>query len=79
MVLTMRGEGVGTIEDGSVYIEGQDIVAVGRTHEIARKYKNSDKTIDANGKAVLPGFVDGNIHTSLTLLRGEAQDVPEIE
>ena len=79
IVLTMRGEGVGTIEDGSVYIEGQDIVAVGRTHEIARKYKNADKTIDANGKAVLPGFVDGHIHTSLTLLRGEAQDVPEIE
>ena len=28
---------------------------------------------------MLPGFVDGHIHTGLSLLRGEAQDVPEIE
>jgi 5-methylthioadenosine/S-adenosylhomocysteine deaminase len=75
----MRGEGVGTIEDGSVYIEGQDIVSVGKTQEVTRKYRNAEKVIDANGKAILPGFVDGHIHTSLTLLRGEAQDVPEIE
>lgn len=28
---------------------------------------------------MLPGFVDGHIHTGLCLFRGEAQDVPEIE
>ncbi|MBN2334652.1 amidohydrolase family protein [Candidatus Bathyarchaeota archaeon] len=78
-LLTMQGEGLGTIEDGAVAIEGEDIVAVGKTGDLAKTYGGADKVIDARGKAVLPGFVDGHIHTGLSLLRGEAQDVPEIE
>lgn len=79
ILLTMQGEGVGTIEDGSVYIEGRNIVAAGKTREVEKNYNKAEKEIDAKGKVVLPGFVDGHIHTSLTLMRGEAQDVPEIE
>ena len=75
----MQGEGLGTIEDGAVAIQGEDIVAVGPTDKIAKGYSGAEKVIDARGKAVLPGFVDGHIHTGLSLLRGEAQDVPEIE
>ncbi len=78
-LLTMQGDGLGTIEDGAVAIEGEDIVAVGPTDEVARAHGGAEKVIDARGKAVLPGFVDGHIHTGLSLLRGEAQDVPEIE
>lgn len=78
-VLTMQGEGVGTIEDGAVAIEDSMIEAVGKTHELERRYGGADRVLDARGRAVLPGFVDGHIHTSLSLLRGEAQDVPEIE
>jgi len=77
-LLTMQGGGLGTIEDGAVAIEGQDIVAVGKTHELEKKHR-AERVIDARGMAVLPGFVDGHIHTGLSLLRGEAQDVPEIE
>ncbi len=78
-LLTMKGEGVGTIEDGAVYIEGKNIVSVGKSGEITRKQSNAKEVIDATDKVVLPGFVDGHIHTGLTLMRGEAQDVPEIE
>jgi 5-methylthioadenosine/S-adenosylhomocysteine deaminase len=78
-VLTMRGEGVGMIEDGAVAIEGNEIVAVGKTRELQRTYGGAEMVFDARGKAVLPGFVDAHIHTNLTLLRGEGQDVPEIE
>jgi 5-methylthioadenosine/S-adenosylhomocysteine deaminase len=78
-LLTMKGEGVGTIEDGAVYIEGKNIVSVGKSSYIAKKHSNAKDVIDAKDKVVLPGFVDGHIHTSLTLMRGEAQDVPEIE
>ena len=78
-LLTMQGDGLGTIEDGAVAIQGEDIVAVGPTDEVAKAYGGAEKIIDAHGKAVLPGFVDGHIHTGLSLLRGEAQDVPEIE
>jgi 5-methylthioadenosine/S-adenosylhomocysteine deaminase len=78
-LLTMQGDGLGTIEDGAVAIQDEDIVAVGPTDEVVEAYGGAEKVIDARGKAVLPGFVDGHIHTGLSLLRGEAQDVPEIE
>ena len=78
-VLTMQGAGVGMIEDGAVAVEDGVIVAMGRTAELEREYGGADRVLDARGKAVLPGFVDAHIHTSLSLLRGEAQDVPEIE
>ena len=67
------------MEDGTVAVEGHDIVAVGRTRELEKVYGGAEVVIDARGKAVLPGFVDGHIHTGLSLFRGEAQDVPEIE
>jgi len=78
-VLTMRGEGVGMIEDGAIAVEGREIVAVGKTQELDKKYGGADRVFDAKGKAVLPGFVDAHVHTSMSLLRGEGQDVPEIE
>jgi len=61
-VLTMRGEGVGTIEDGAVAIAGDRIAAVGKTHELERRYGGAERVFDARGKAVLPGFVDAHIH-----------------
>lgn len=78
-VLTMQGEGVGMIEDGAVAIEGGEIVAVGKTREVEKAYGGADRVYEAGGKAVLPGFVDAHVHTSNTLIRGEGQDVPEIE
>jgi len=78
-LLTMQGDGLGTIENGAVAVVGQNIVAVGKTHEVEKVHGNAEIVIDAKGKAVLPGFVDGHIHTGDSLLRGEAQDVPEIE
>ncbi|MBN1683315.1 amidohydrolase family protein [Candidatus Bathyarchaeota archaeon] len=78
-LLTMKGEGLGTIEEGAVAIDGSEIVAVGKTAELDKSYMNSKKVIEAKGKAVLPGFVDVHIHTSGTITRGQGQDVPEIE
>jgi 5-methylthioadenosine/S-adenosylhomocysteine deaminase len=78
-VLTMQGEGVGTIEDGAVAIEGNTIMAVGKTVDLVNEYSGVEYVFNAKGKAVLPGFVDAHVHTSNTLIRGEGQDVPEIE
>ncbi|TET71697.1 amidohydrolase, partial [Candidatus Bathyarchaeota archaeon] len=78
-ILTMTGEGVGMIEDGAVAIEGNEIVAVGKTDELKKEHSGAERVFDATGKAVLPGFVDAHVHTSMSLLRGEGQDVPEIE
>ena len=50
------------ITGGAVAIDGSKIVDVGSTAELKSKYE-VDQVIDADGKAVLPGFV--NIHTHL--------------
>ena len=80
IVYTMTGSGLGTIENGAVCIEGNKIVAVGTTTEIEQSGFSADLVIDGKGKmAVMPGFIDAHMHSSISLLRGLAQDVPEME
>lgn len=43
--------------DGAVAIEGDRIAEVGKTNQLAAKYK-AQKVIDATGKMVLPGMID---------------------
>jgi 5-methylthioadenosine/S-adenosylhomocysteine deaminase len=61
-------------EDGSVAVKGDSIVAVGRRDEIESRYKGL-QTIDAKGRLVLPGFVNGHTHVPMTLFRGLHDDV----
>ena len=65
------------IEDGAVAVEGNKIVAIGKTDDIAREY-HGEKVIDADGMAVLPGLVDCHVHLAQALIRGCADDVPLI-
>ena len=74
-VFTMEGKGVGYIEDGAVAVDGRKIIAVGPTSELEREY-NAHRTIDAKMKAVLPGLIDGHLHTVIAILRGLGQDAP---
>jgi 5-methylthioadenosine/S-adenosylhomocysteine deaminase len=72
-VVTM--DGARTIyDDGMVVVKGDTIVAVGRRSELETKYVAS-QTIDADGKLVLPGFVNGHTHVPMTLFRGLHDDV----
>ena len=51
------------IDDGAVVIENGVITAVGKTGEVLKKFDETGfKTIDATGKAVLPGFIDSHTH-----------------
>lgn len=51
------------IRDGAVLVEDGIIRAVGETEEIASAAAGTSfESIDANGKAVLPGFVDAHTH-----------------
>lgn len=53
---------IGVIKDGAVMIENGRITAVGTTAELDKR-KTSDFTqLDANGKTVLPGFIDSHTH-----------------
>lgn len=56
-------DGLGIISDGAVAIKGGNIVDVGTTRQLGKKYsKKGIKTIDALGNIVLPGFVDCHTH-----------------
>jgi 5-methylthioadenosine/S-adenosylhomocysteine deaminase len=72
-VLTMDSARL-ILEDGSVAVKGDVIVAVGPRAEIEAKYAASTQ-IDAHGKLVLPGFINGHTHVPMTLFRGLKDDV----
>src|SRR5438477_6914019 len=72
-VITM--DGARTIyDDGAVVVRGDTIVAVGPRAEVEAKYASS-QAIDARGKLVLPGFINGHTHVPMTLFRGLHDDV----
>jgi imidazolonepropionase len=68
-ILTMaggpqRGQGLGdlrVIENGAVAIEGEVIIAIGPSHELLKQYQATHE-IDAEGRVVMPGFVDPHTH-----------------
>jgi 5-methylthioadenosine/S-adenosylhomocysteine deaminase len=62
------------LSEGSVAVRGDSIVAVGPQTEIDSKYKGA-QTIDARGRLVLPGFINGHTHVPMTLFRGLHDDV----
>ena len=72
-VVTMNAERR-IIEDGAVAVKGDTIVAVGSRANIEAKYAAA-QTINAKGKLVLPGFINGHTHVPMTLLRGLRDDV----
>ena len=74
IVITMRGNGVGIIEDGAVAVTGSRISAVGPTEEILAEW-TGHRVINAAGKVIMPGLIDAHIHTGDGLVRGVSQDL----
>jgi 5-methylthioadenosine/S-adenosylhomocysteine deaminase len=72
-IVTM--DGARTIyDDGAVVVNSDTIVAVGPRSELETKYRGA-QTMDAKGKLVLPGFINGHTHVPMTLFRGLHDDV----
>jgi 5-methylthioadenosine/S-adenosylhomocysteine deaminase len=61
-------------QDGSIAIKNDSILAVAPRAEIDAKY-TSAHTINARGKLILPGFINGHTHVPMTLFRGLHDDV----
>jgi 5-methylthioadenosine/S-adenosylhomocysteine deaminase len=61
-------------DDGALAIKGDSIVAVGPRTQIEAKY-SATETIDATGKLILPGLINGHTHVPMTLFRGLHDDV----
>jgi 5-methylthioadenosine/S-adenosylhomocysteine deaminase len=73
IVVTMDGARR-ILQDGSVAIKGDAIVAVGPRADVEARFHGA-QTIDARGRLVLPGFINGHTHVPMTLFRGLHDDV----
>jgi 5-methylthioadenosine/S-adenosylhomocysteine deaminase len=74
-IVTMDGDR--TIhENGYIAIKDDTIVSIGlSTASAYPKGLTAKQTIDAKGKLILPGFINGHTHVPMTLLRGLKDDV----
>ena len=62
------------IDDGAIAIQNGRIVATGTRAEIETRY-TARETIDARGRAVIPGLINAHTHIPMTLFRGLADDL----
>lgn len=72
-VVTMNAQG-SIYEKGAVAVRGDTILAAGPQAEIEARYQ-AREVIEAGGKLVLPGFINGHTHVPMTLFRGLHDDV----
>lgn len=72
-IVTMDGQ-KRLIENGAIAVRKNEIVAVGTSAEIARKFV-SKQTINAQDKVVIPGLINAHTHVPMTLFRGIADDL----
>jgi 5-methylthioadenosine/S-adenosylhomocysteine deaminase len=72
-VVTMDGTRR-VIENGGVAIKGGRIVAVDNTAAIDRQFA-AREIINAAGKVVIPGLINGHTHVPMVLFRGLADDL----
>lgn len=73
-ILTMN-ERMDVIENGAVAIKDKRIVGIDAADSILEKY-SSEKVIEGEGKAVLPGLINTHTHAAMVYFRGLADDLP---
>lgn len=62
------------IQDAGIAVAGGRIVAVGASRDITRMYTAPER-VDASGKIIIPGLINGHTHIPMTLFRGLADDL----
>ena len=72
-IVTMDGSHR-VIDQGGIAIKSGRIIEVGRTADIDRKYA-AREVLNAAGKVVIPGLINGHTHVPMTLFRGIADDL----
>jgi 5-methylthioadenosine/S-adenosylhomocysteine deaminase len=72
--LVTMDKGHNVIENGGVAVAGGRIVAVGASRDIISTYTALER-IDARGKIIIPGLINGHTHIPMTLFRGLADDL----
>src|SRR5436189_1337360 len=72
-IVTMDGSRR-VIDNGGVAVKDGRVVAVGTSAEMDLNY-SSRQVIDAVGKVIIPGLINGHTHVPMTLFRGLADDL----
>jgi 5-methylthioadenosine/S-adenosylhomocysteine deaminase len=62
------------IPDGGIAVAGGRIVAIGPRGDIEREY-TSRQRVNATGKVITPGLINGHTHVPMVLFRGLADDL----
>lgn len=68
-------EGLTAITDGAVAIKGKNILDVGTSEEIFKKYAPGT-VIREDGRVVFPGLINTHTHAAMVYFRGIADDLP---
>ena len=68
-------ESLAVIKNGAVAIKGTEILDVGNSEEIFKKY-TSKNLINGKGKVVFPGLINTHTHAAMVYFRGLADDLP---
>jgi 5-methylthioadenosine/S-adenosylhomocysteine deaminase len=62
------------IKNGAIAISGSDIKEIFLAEEIPNTI-SAKKTINANGKVIIPGLINAHSHLAMTLFRGFSEDL----
>ncbi|HEX6718296.1 MAG TPA: 5'-deoxyadenosine deaminase [Pyrinomonadaceae bacterium] len=68
-----------TMDSANTMVRGDLLITDGRITEIGGSAQTADTVIDADGCAVIPGFVQTHIHLCQTIFRGAADDLSLID
>jgi 5-methylthioadenosine/S-adenosylhomocysteine deaminase len=64
------------IENGFLAVRGDEIIALGGNRaEVFPKGVQAQQTIDATGRLIIPGLINGHTHIPMVLMRGLKDDV----
>ena len=65
------------IIDGAIVVQGNRIVAIGKTKDIISTTSYQDaEIVDCANRIILPGLINTHAHLAQSLLRGLAEEVP---
>ncbi|MCP4760586.1 MAG: amidohydrolase family protein [archaeon] len=67
------------INNGAIGIEDKKITFIGKMEDLHPEDRNADLIINGDNHLTMPGLINAHMHSNLTLLKGCAQDLPEIE
>lgn len=77
ILFTFTNNSLDVIKDGAVGWSSEKINFVGKTKDLEKK--NYEQLIDGKNHITMPGLINSHIHSGFSLLKGAAQDLPEIE